>query len=575
MHLDREKLVSIARGDILADLVIKNAKIINVFTKTIEEGNLAISDGIVIGLGDYQGKETIDLKGYYLAPGFIDGHVHIESSMLTPERYAEVSMPRGTTSIIADCHEIANVSGTKGIDFMLKASEASKQDVFMMIPSCVPATQFEHNGQILLSSMIKSYATDPRVKGLGEMMDYVGTVYGDADVYQKIEDYKHKTIDGHAPGLKGQLLNAYCLAGVETDHECVSPQELIDKVKRGMYIHLRQGSQTKNVADLLPGISPEYYHKILMCSDDLHPKDMVEIGHIDNNINIAIDHGIDPIQAISMATINICECYQLKHMGAIAPGYQADLVAFKDLKHIDVDLVFKKGELLVKDGKTLFDVQPLVDQDVMDSVHVNVERIDLELKLKSNKVYALGLVKNNIVTQKLVEHVTLEDGIFKAKNQKDLLKLAVIERHHFTKHVGFGLVKGYGLKNGAVAMTIAHDSHNIICLGDNDEDMMLAIQEIKSIGGGIVLTSKQEVKASLALKVAGLMSLDHVETVIEKLNILDDAINKLGVNPDIEDPFLQLAFLSLPVVPQLKVTDLGLFDVEKFKIIPIEVSDQE
>ena len=573
--MNKEKLVSIARGDALADLVITNAKIVNVFTKTIEEGNLAIADGVFIGIGDYKGKKTIDLNGYYLAPGFIDGHVHIESSMLTPERYAEVSMPRGTTSIIADCHEIANVAGTNGIDFMLNASKQSKQDVFMMIPSCVPATQFEHNGQILSSDMIRKYANHPQVKGLGEMMDYVGTVYGDDDVHQKIDDYKHKTIDGHAPSLSGKLLNAYRLAGVETDHECVEPKELIEKVKRGMYIHLREGSQTKNVVDLLPGISPAYYHKILMCSDDLHPKDMMNIGHIDHNINIAINGGIEPIQAISMATINICDCYHLKNLGAIAPGYQADMVAFKDLKHIDVEYVYKKGELVAKNKRALFEVEPLEDETVLNSVHVNLNHIDLTLKLKSNLVYALGLVKNNIVTEKLKETVQLKDGIFECQNNPGLLKLAVIERHHNTKHIGFGLVKGYGLQNGAVAMTIAHDSHNIICLGDNDDDMMIAIRKIKDIGGGIVVASRQKVKAFLPLEVGGLMSLRNVDFVKNRLDELEEEIERLGVNPDIEDPFLQLAFLSLPVVPKLKVTDLGLFDVEKFKIIPLEVSDNE
>lgn len=572
--MDKEKLIKIARGDVLADLVLINAQVVNVFSKTIETGNIAISDGVFIGMGDYHGKKTIDLKGKYIAPGFIDGHVHIESSMLTPEGYAKATMPRGTTSVVADCHEIANVAGVRGIDYMLASAKRSKQDVFMMIPSCVPATQFEHNGQILLSETISRYVKHPSVKGLGEMMDYVGTVQGDSDINQKITDFQDLVIDGHAPGLKGKALNAYCLAGVETDHECTTPNELMDKVKRGMYIHLREGSQTKNVADLLPGLSPKYYSRILMCSDDLHPKDILEVGHIDHNINIAIEHGVEPIEAIAMATINICNCYHLKNLGAIAPGYQADFVVFDQLKKIEVDQVYKRGECVVEEGKAIFEIEPLQDESILNTVHIRENQIDLTLKSQNQDIHVIGLNKDSIITENLIEKVKLRNGIFEARDNRPLLKLVAVERHHYKKFIGKGVVKGFGFKNGAIAMTIAHDSHNIVCVGDNDEDMMRAIIHLKQIQGGICVASNQKIMADLPLEVGGLMSLNSVEYVKNRLDLLTIEVNKLGMNEDIGDPFVLLAFLCLPVVPSLKLTDLGLFDVGKFKIISIEASDK-
>ncbi|MDA3931406.1 MAG: adenine deaminase [Tenericutes bacterium] len=571
--MDKQRLIRIARGDEQADLVLKNGKVINVFSKTIEEEDIAIADGIIIGLGDYQGKEEINLSGYYISPGFIDGHVHIESSMLTPNNYALATMPRGTTSIVADCHEIANVAGKKGIDFMLNSSKASKQDVFMMIPSCVPSTQFESNGATLLAKDIKSYTKHPGVYGLGEMMDYTGVVNANKDVLEKLEEYSDLTIDGHAPELSKKELNAYVLAGVKTDHECVKPKELIEKVKRGMYIHLREGSQTKNLLDLLLGVTPGIYDRIMFCSDDLHPNDIINIGHMDQNIRLAISNGLDPIIAISMATINIANCYQLEKYGAIAPGYYADLVMFKDINEIDVEMVYKKGELVAKNHQPLFKQKSIASEQVQDSVHIDFDQINLDLSLNSDLVYVIGLIKNNVTTKKLKQKVSLQNGLFLSYNNSGLLKLAVIERHHRTGNIGFGIVKDYGLRNAAIAMTIAHDSHNLICLGDNDKDMYLAIKKISDIGGGIVLVSNGKIIEYLSLEVAGLMSLKDVSHVEKKLISLEEKIRKLGVNKDIEDPFLQLAFLSLAVIPEIKVTDKGLFDVKQFKIIPLEVGE--
>ncbi|QWC00549.1 adenine deaminase [Mycoplasmatota bacterium] len=571
--MDKNRLIKISRGDEPAELVLKNAKVINVFSKTIEEEDIAISDGIIVGLGSYTGKEEIDLSGYYISPGFIDGHVHIESSMLTPNYYGAATLPRGTTSVVADCHEIANVAGKKGIDYMINASKNSVQDVFMMIPSCVPSTPYESNGATLLASDIESYAEDRNVYGLGEMMDYVGVVHANKEVLKKIDKYKNLIVDGHAPNLSKKELNAYVLAGVKTDHECVSPDELIEKVKRGMYVHLRQGSQTKNLVDLLPGLSPGIYDRVMFCSDDLHPNDILNVGHMDENIRLAIANGLDPIIAISMATINIAHCYRLDKYGAIAPGYYADLVVFKDLKNLDVERVYKKGVIVAENHKLLYKVKDYIPKDLLDSVYVHLKDINLELRLKSIDVYVMGLIKNNITTKKVKAKVILRDGLFLPKDNPGLLKLAVIERHHYSGNVGFGIVKNYGLKNSAIAMTIAHDSHNIICLGDNDDDMYQAIEKIKDIGGGIVLVSNGQVLEYLALEVGGLMSLKDVKYVENKLILLEKEMRNLGVKEDIEDPFLQLAFLSLAVIPELKVTDKGLFDVEQFKIIPLEVGE--
>ena len=571
--MDKSRLLRIARGEELADLVIKNAKIINVYTKDIDLGNLAIAEGIIIGIGDYSGKEEIDMSGYYVAPGFIDGHVHIESSMLTPNNYARAVLKRGTTSVVADCHEIANVLGETGIDFMLDAAKNSGINVFMMIPSCVPSTQFETSGAILQASHITKYKKMDNVIGLGEMMDYPGAINGDKDVLEKIKAFDNLVIDGHAPEVNGKNLNAYRLNGILTDHECTTPKELIDKVKLGMYVHLREGSQTKNLSDLLDGLNPKYYNRILFCSDDLHPSDIKNIGHIDNNINIAIKNGIDPIEAISMATVNIAECYNIRNVGAIAPGKNADLVCFKDLDKIVIEHVFKEGKLVLWNRQLLLENCKIDINKVTDTVRIDLENIDLSIRVNKDLVHVIGLIKNNVTTYKLIEKINLEDGLFLPKNNPGLLKLCVIERHKLSGNIGRGIVKGYGMKSGALAMTIAHDSHNLICLGDNDEDMLVAIKKIKDIGGGIVLVSNNKVLDFLCLEVAGLMSSKSIEYVEEKLINLERSIRKLGVNEEIEDPFLQLAFLSLAVIPELKLTDMGLFDVSQYKMINLEAGD--
>ncbi|MDY0010881.1 MAG: adenine deaminase [Candidatus Izemoplasmatales bacterium] len=572
--MDKRKLLKVAKGEALADLIIKNAKVINVFSKTVDEGNIAICDGVIVGIGDYSGRKEVDALGYYIAPGFIDGHVHIESSMLIPSNYAKAVMTRGTTSVIADCHEIANVCGKNGIDFMLASSAKSPLDVFMMIPSCVPSTEYETSGARLLAKDIKDYLKHDKVIGLGEMMDYPGAINGKEDVLEKIEDFSQGVIDGHAPGVEGKNLNAYVLAGIKTDHECTTPQELLEKIKRGMYVHLREGSQTKNVSDLLPSLNKSFYHKILFCSDDLHPSDIRKIGHIDNNINIAIKNGIEPIEAISMATINIAECYGLSDLGAIAPGKKADLVWFKDINNIKVDKVYKNGNLVFEDEKTLFNTEDKIDKNVLNTVRVKYQKSDLIYHLNSEYANVIGLIKNNVTTTKIVEKIVLQNGEFNPKNNPGLLKLIVIERHKKSGNIGKAIVKDYGLKNSALALTIAHDSHNLICVGDNDDDIDLAVRKIIEIGGGIVFVQDKKIVDYLPLEVAGLMSLCEASVVETKLLSIESKLREAGVNAEIEDPILQLAFLSLPVIPDLKITDKGLFDTKEFKIISLEASEK-
>jgi adenine deaminase len=568
-------LIKQARGEELADLVFKNCKVINVFTKTIEIEDIAISNGVILGTGKYFGKKEIDCSGFFVSPGFIDGHVHIESSMLTPTGYALAVMPKGTTTIIADCHEIANVCGKTGVKYMLDSAARTPLDVFMMIPSCVPATSFETSGAVLNAQDLLELKQLDNVLGLGEMMNYPGVISQDIETHKKLEAYSDLIIDGHAPSVFGKDLNAYILSGVKTDHECTSPLELVDKVKKGMYIHLREGSQTKNVIDLLPGVDTSYSNRLLFCSDDLHPSDIIKDGHMNHNINIATKNGLDPITAIQMASINIATCYNLKHHGAIAPGYFADLVFFDDIHNIQPKFVYKKGELVAKNGEALFETRPLINKDVENTVHLNLENFDYNFHLKFDFVNIIQLVKNNITTRKHVEQVQLINGDIDLKKSDDLLKLFVLERHHATGNVGKALIRGYGLKNAAIALSIAHDSHNVIVVGDNETDVSVAIQKIQEIQGGIVLVRDGIVFDYLELEIAGIMTNKHAPYVREKLENMEKEIRKLGVKEEIDDPFLVLAFLSLPVIPDIKCTDKGLFDVRKFKIISIEAGEEE
>jgi len=569
--MDYQRIMKVARGEISAELVLKRAKIINVYSGEIEFGDIAIENGMIVGIGSYRGAIEHDMEGRFVAPGFIDGHVHIESSMLTPPGFSKIVVPKGTTTVIADPHEIANVCGIKGIQFMLDSSEKVPMNVYMMIPSCVPATKDENNGETVTAKDIASFLNHPRVLGLGEVMDYPSVIYGDDDIHKKIELMRNKKIDGHAPDILGKDLNAYIAAGVTTDHECTFVESMLARIKRGMYVHLREGSQTRNTSALLKGLNKDNIHRVLFCTDDKHPFDIKEEGHINFNVNLAIKAGIAPIDAIRMATLNAANCYGLNHLGGIAPNKQADMIVFSDLNQIEPEIVYYKGKVVSRNGLPVFKAEAKIPESVLNTVHLE-NNLNFDLNLKGPDVRVIGLIHNNITTHEFIRKVKVEKGKFVYDNQVDILKLAVVERHHHTGNIGVGLVEGFGLKNGALAMTIAHDSHNLIIVGSKDSDMQVAAQKIQEIQGGIVLVQNGIITEFLELEVGGIMTA-HSEVIVEETLLrMKKKIQKMGLSPNVDDPFISLAFLALPVIPKLKLTDRGLFDVDLFKIVPIEIS---
>jgi len=568
--MGKPERVNIARGFVKAPLVLRNARVVNVFSGTIDRQDVAIAEGVVVGLGRYEGTTEIDLAGKYLCPGFIDGHVHIESSMLTPPQFAKCVLPWGTTAVVADPHEIGNIRGVEGVRYMIEAAATVPLDVLMMIPSCVPATVFETAGARIGPEDVKTLLAEPTVLGLGEVMDYPQVLSGGEEIFAKIATVGPRPVDGHSPAVAGRDLCAYVGAGIRTDHECRTPEELVERVKLGQYVHLREGSHTKNLLALLAGVDAGNRHRVTFCTDDKHPEDIRREGHISHNVNLAIAAGIAPVDAIRMATINTACCYGLQGRGAIAPSYRADLVVFDDLDDIVPSMVFKDGVLVARDGRALFDAPVVKNGHVVDTVRIDPERVSFDLKLKRDRVRVIGLDLRNASTTKLVRTVKTKDGIFVHDPEKDILKLAVIERHRGTGNVGLGLVEGYGLRNGAVAMTIAHDSHNLIVIGDSDRDMRLAVRKTVAIGGGIVLVKDGAVAECLQLEVGGIMTTADASVVENKLDAMRRTIRTMGVDPDIEDPFLALGFLSLPVIPELKLTDMGLFDVTSFALVSVE-----
>ena len=563
--------IKIANGEKKAPLVLKNANIINVFTNEIIPGDVALYNGKIVGIGEYSGEKEIDLEGKYLSPSFIDGHVHIESSMVSPGQFSKAIVPRGVTTIIADPHEIANVAGLEGIKYILDSSENLPLDVYIMLPSCVPSTPFENSGAILNAEDLEKLIDHPRVLGLGEMMNYPGVVNGDKEVLKKLTMFKEHIIDGHGPLLKDKELNAYVGAGIVTEHECSTLEEMKDRLRLGMYIHIREGSAAKNLGELIQGVNKDNLRRCIFCTDDKHPSDLLADGSIDHNIRLAIKNGIDPIDCIKMASLNAAECYGLRWRGAIAPNYYADMVVIDNLEDFNILEVYKEGKLVAKDNKPLFNLEEIDSSSMMNSV--NIEKItekDLEIKLEGSKVNVIKLLPHSLITEKVIREVELENGVFKP--QKDILKVAVVERHNKTGNIGLGLVEGFGLKNGAIASTVAHDSHNIIVIGDNDRDMVMAIYELEKVGGGITIVSNGEILDTLALEIAGLMSQKPLGEVNEKLNgMLDTSYEKLGINRE-HEPFMTLSFIALPVIPDIKLTDMGLFHVGEFRFIDLSVS---
>lgn len=571
-----KNMIDIASGRKKADLLLKNCKIVNVFSHEIIHGDIAIANGKIIGIGAYEGEKELDLQGKYVCPGLIDGHIHIESGMVSPVEFARAIVPRGTTTIIADPHEIANVCGLEGIKYILNETQCLPLNTFIMLPACVPATSFENSGAILEAEALKTFIENPRVLGLGELMDYPAVINARNGVLKKIDLIKshHKIIDGHGPRISGKELNAYVIPGVKTEHECSTVDEMLERIRAGMYIAMRQGSAAKDLEVLVKGITPENMKRCILCTDDRHPEDILNEGHIDNSIRIAIKNGLDPISAIKMATLNAAECYGLKNLGAIAPGYDADLIILDDLEEFNIVQVFKDGNLVASNRTLLFDTNSKCPVNVTDTVNIKfINKDALNIKLNSKIANIISLLPNSLITKKVQREVSIDkNGLFKYDKNLDILKIAVIERHNATGNIGLGLVENFGLKNGAIASTVAHDSHNLVVIGDNDEDMLTAIKELERVKGGITICSNGKIIETLELPIAGLMSNLTMEEVSHILcKMLKLCYEELNVNKFIQ-PFITLAFLSLPVIPEIKITDKGLFDVTNFKFIDIDAS---
>ncbi len=566
-----EKYIKAARRETKADLVLKNTTYLDVFCGKLKKGDIAIVGEKIVGTGEYEGIEEIDCSNLVVLPGYIDGHVHIESSQLSPEEFASLIVPRGTTTIIADPHEITNVCGMAGCEYIAKASLNVPLDVRLQLPSCVPATPFETSGAILAGKDIEENIVNDYIFGLGEFMNYPGVLMCDKDVIQKLEAAHSagKVIDGHAPAVYGYDLNAYLCGGISTDHECVTGEEIEEKVSKGMYVHIRHGSSTQNLGNA-KFMTNENYRRFILCTDDRHAADLKEKGHLDDALRRLVAMGIDPVRAVTCATLNAAECYSLKFRGGIAPFWLADLVAVDNLKNFNAKYVIKSGKLVAKEGKPLFDTSKrYLPANVLNTVKLKeMKAEDFTLTLKGKKAKAMTILPGGVVTGCDIVEVESKDGDVVLKGT-DLLKLAVVERHKMTGNIGKGLFKGYGFKGGALGITIAHDSHNIILMGDDNASMAKAANTLKEIGGGMVIVDSESGEVhSLTLDIGGLMSSRDAEGLQRDSRALIERAHAMGVKREYE-AFMSLAFLSLAVIPKLKLLDTGLFDVEKFAFTDI------
>ncbi|MEA3466825.1 MAG: adenine deaminase [Thermodesulfobacteriota bacterium] len=556
-----------ARGLEPADYVLKNCRLIDVFCAEIETADVAICGDTIVGIGDYSGLDEIDCQGSYVCPGFMEGHIHIESSMLSPRQFASTVLPHGTTTVVCDPHEIANVAGLAGIKYLIEESKDLQCAIFIMAPSCVPATHLENAGAVLHSREIEKMLQMPRVIGIAEMMNFPGVLFQDDEVLNKLALGKRMNVpvDGHAPGLGGKDLQAYIGSGIMSDHECTTPAEAREKLSSGMFLFIREGSTAKNLEDLFPVITERNSHRCLLVTDDCHPEELLRDGHLDRILRKAIRLGLDPVTAIQMVTINVANYFGLRGRGAVAPGYRADLVLFDDLQDIQPKIVFSGGEQVGAGSRIVStDKNILIDRypEVFDSVHVNTKKLSFKIPGEGNIVRVIGVKKDQLVTESLKLPVKVAGGLAVVDVEHDIVKLAVIERHHNTGNIGLGFVQGMGLKQGALASTVGHDSHNITVVGVNDDDMTLAVQTIKQQGGGLAVVCNGKVTASLVLDVAGLMSTADSKVLADNFSDLLRAAALLGVQ--LEDPFMLMSFMALPVIPHLKMTDLGLVDVDNF-----------
>jgi adenine deaminase len=565
--IEKARLISIAKGDTPADLVLANTRIVNVFSGEIKSGNVAIGGDKIAGIGDYhRGERVLDLEDRYLAPGFIDGHTHLESSMLDVAQYARAVVPRGTLAVVTDLHEIANVSGLAGIRYVMSSARRLPLELFLMAPSCVPATHLETSGAKIDAPALRQVLRWRGCLGLGEVMNFPGLLSSDKAVLTTIGLAQNKIIDGHAPGISGKELNAYIAAGIYSDHESVSLAEAKEKLSQGMFIMIREGSAENNLEALLPLITDKTYKRCFFVVDDRNCVDLFRDGTIDAVVRKAIALGLPPIRAIQLATINPAEYFHLRGLGAVAPGYQANLIVIDDLSSLRVDMVFHRGRLVADTGKPLFSVKRAASRGLTNTVKVKPFPIEsLQLRASGETLPIIEIVPGQIITRKRIGKIRVRDGVIVPDISRDILKLVVVERHKATGNIGQGMISGLGLKKGALASSIAHDSHNIVAVGTNDEDIYAAIKEIERLQGGLVVVAGGQVLASLTLPIAGLLSTEPLEVVVDKLHHLEQAAAHLGAR--LSSSFSTLSFMALPVIPELRLTDLGLVDVGQFKLI--------
>ena len=555
--LKKRRIINAAAGREKADLVLKNATYVNVFSNELCTADIAVAEGLIVGMGQYSGEVEQDCTGKIVLPGFLDAHIHLESSLVSPKEFVKAVLPHGTTTVVTDPHEIANVMGTDGIEYMLQATEDLPVDVRFMLPSCVPATPLDESGAVLDYRAIDSFYDHPRVQGLAEMMNFVGIIAGDDQPVEKIvaAQAHHKKIDGHAPDLLGNDLNAYIAAGVYSDHECHDLNDAIAKLERGQFIMIREGTAAQNLEALMPLLCDKYSERCMFCTDDKHPNDLLEKGHIDYMVKKAIALGADPITAIKVACHNAARYFLLNNRGAIAPGYLGDFVMIDDFQNFNIEKVYKRGKLMVENGVVKDFPAPPIESYLVERSHstFHVGTLSAEDFTEHRPRGIIGMVDGEITTV----DAGYSDRI---DVEYDVLKIAVVERHKNTHHIGIGFIQGYGLKSGAVATSVSHDSHNIIVVGTNEADMAAAANRVVELGGGIVVWDQGAPKAEVPLAIAGIMSDEPLVTVNEKLEAAKDAAHALGVNPGI-DPFMTLSFMALPVIPSLRITTRGVFDV--------------